>query len=160
MRISNWEDAKKQAVTKFPAFTAPAAVIFFVISFIIFWNGPIIYQEQTKQVDWPIIDATISYVYEYYDRNPGSKHGHTKYDIHYDYYVEDKIYSGIYEERALPMEIGSTLKIKYNPQIPEEHTLTLNPSKEYLVTGPIFGALGVIMLLITVFCIKKRKKEM
>lgn len=67
MRISNWESAKRQAITKLPAFTITAAVIFVIASFIAFWNGQIDYQEQADQLNWTVTDATVSFVHEYYD---------------------------------------------------------------------------------------------
>ena len=160
MRISNWESAKKQAIAKLPAFTITAALILFIASFIAFWNGHIDYQEQTKQLDWNVTDATVSYVYEYFDAfytHNGS--GRTLYDIHYDYYVNEQVYSGIIEEQHEPKNMGDRFEIKYNPQEPEEHTRTLETSKSYLVSGSIFGALGLVMVITTIILIKKGKKQ-
>lgn len=157
MRISNWESAKKQAITKLPAFTITAAIIFFIASFIAFWNGPIDYQEQTKQLDWTVTDATVSYVYEYWDAFYSQNAGATVYNIHYEYVVDDQIYTGIIEGHHTPQKEGDSFKIKYNPQAPEEHTRTLEPSKSYLVSGSIFGALGLTLVILTVFLIKKRR---
>lgn len=158
MRISNWESAKKQAVTKLPAFTITAAIILFFASFIGFWNGPIDYQEQTDQLNWTVTDATVSFVYEYYDgfhsHNGG---GQTIYDIHYEYYVHGQVYTGIIEEQHAQKKEGDSFKIKYNPQNPEEHTRTLEPSKSYLVSGSVFVALGLLMTILTIVLIKKGK---
>lgn len=158
MRISNWESAKKQAITKLPAFTITAAVIFFIASFIAFWNGSIDYQEQTKQLDWTVTDATVSYVYEYFDafhtHNGG---GRTLYDVHYEYYVEGQIHTGVIEEQHTTKKEGDSFKIKYNPQAPEEHTRTLEPSKAYLVSGSVFGALGLTLVILSISFIKKRQ---
>lgn len=157
MRISNWESAKKQAITKLPAFTITAALIFFIATFIAFWNGPIDYQEQTEQLDWPITDATVSFVYEYWDAFYSQNGGATVYDIHYEYVVDDQIYTGIIEEHIAPYKEGDTFKIKYNPQNPEENTRTLEPSKSYLVSGSVFGALGLAMVIITIVLIRKKQ---
>ncbi len=140
MKISNWESAKKQAITKLPAFTVAAAIILFIASYIAFWNGSINYQEQTKQLDWTVTDATVCYVYEYLDafhsHNGGGK---TLYDVHYEYHVDDQIYTGIIEGQHAPQNEGDSFKIKYNPQNPEENTRALEPSKSHLVSGSIFG---------------------
>lgn len=156
MQISNWESAKKQAITKLPAFTITAALIFFIASFITFWNGPINYQEQTEQLDWTVTDATVSYVYEYFDAfHTQNGRGRTLYDIHYEYYVDEQIYTGIIEEQHSPKKEGDSITIKFNPQNPEENTLILKPSKSYVVSGSVFAALGLSMITLTIVFIKK-----
>lgn len=156
MKISNWESAKKQAITKLPAFTVVAAIILFIASFIAFWNGSLNYQEQREQLDWAVTNATVSYVYKYYDafhsHNGG---GQTLYDVHFEYYVDNQIYTGILKEQHTPQNEGDSFRIKYNPQNPEENTLRLEPSKSYLVSGSIFGALGLLMTILTIVLIKK-----
>ena len=158
MRISNWESAKKQAITKLPAFTITAAVILVIASFIAFWNGSIDYQEQTDQLNWTVTDATVSFVYEYYDafhsHNGG---GQTIYDIHYEYYVDGQVYTGVIEEHHVPKKEGDSFKIKYNPQNPEENTHKLEPSKSYLISGSVFATVGLLMVISTVVLIKKGK---
>lgn len=157
MRISNSESAKKQAITKLPAFTVGAAFLFFLAAFIAFWNGPIEYQEQIKQMDWPITDATISCVDEYYEAFyfKGSGDGATLYDSHYEYVVDGTTYTGIIEEEIAPRNVGDSFPIKYNPEAPEEHTRTLEPSKSYIASGILWVTLGLIMTMITVVLIKK-----
>lgn len=158
MKISNWESAKKQAITKLPAFTITAAIILFIASFITFWNGSINYQEQTKQLDWTVTDATVSYVYEYWDAfHSHNGRGKTLYDIHYEYHIDNQRYTGIIEGQHVPRNEGDSFKIKYNPQNPEENTLKLEPSKSYLVSGSIFGTLGLLMAILTIVLIKKGK---
>lgn len=158
MRISNWKSAKKQAITKLPAFTLTAAIILFLASFIAFWNGPINYKEQTEQLGWTITDATVSYIYEYYDafhsHNGG---GATLYDIHYEYYVDGQKYTGIIEGLHASKKEGDNFSIKYNPQKPEENTLTLEPSKSYVISGSICGTLSLALLCLTVYLIKKKQ---
>ena len=157
MEITNREEAKKQAVTRLPVFTAGAAFLFFLAAFIAFWNGPIRYQEQIEQLNWPITDATISYVYEYYEAFyfKGSGKGATLYDSHFEYIVDDTTYTGIIEEEIAPRNVGDSVQIKHNPEAPEEHTLTLEPSKSYIESGLIWGALCLTMVIITVVMIKK-----
>lgn len=158
MRISNKEKAKKQAILQAPLFTILAAVISFIASFITFWNGPINYREQVKQLDWPVTDATVSYVYEYYDPffgGVGRHSGATVYDTHYEYVVDGQIYTEIIEGTTTHKNVGDVFKIKYNPENPEEHTQTLEPSKSYLLTGSLWGALCLTMVILTVILIRK-----
>lgn len=156
MKISNWESAKKKAIVRLPAFTITVTIIFFIASFITFWNGHIDYQEQIKQLDWAETDATVSFVYEYFDAfHTQHGRGRTLYDIHYEYYADDQIYTGIIEGQHTPKKEGDTFTIKYNPQNPEENTRALEPSKSYLVSGSIFGVLGLVMVILTVVLVKK-----
>ena len=83
--------------------------------------------------------------------------GRTLYDVHYEYYVEGQIHTGVIEEHHTPKKEGDSFKIKYNPQAPEEHTRTLEPSKAYLVSGSVFGALGLTLVILSISFIKKRQ---
>lgn len=158
MRISNWKSAKKQAITKLPAFTITAAVIFLVASFIAFWNGHINFTEQTEQLEWMVTDATVNYIYEYYDafhsHNGG---GATLYDVHYEYYVDGQEYTGIIEGLHASKKVGDRFEIKYNPQKPEEHTLTLEPSTSYIISGSVCGILSLSLLGLTGYLLKKKQ---
>lgn len=157
MRISNWEKAKKQAILRLPFCTIGAAFLFFGATFVAFWNGPINYQEQVKQLDWTVTNATVSHVYEYYDafHFKGSGSGATVYDTHYEYIVDSQIYTGVIEGKITHKNLGDTFQIKYNPEAPEEHTLTLEPSKSYIVSGLIWGTLCLTMVILTIMLIKK-----
>ena len=151
------EEAKKQAVTRLPVFTAGAAFLFFWAALVAFWNGPINYREQVKQLGWTVTNATVSYVYEYYDafHFKGSGSGATVYDTHYEYVVDSQTYTGVIEGEITHKNLGDTFLIKFNPEAPEEHTLTLEPSKTYIESGLIWGALCLTMVIITVVIIKK-----
>lgn len=157
MEITNMEEAKKQAVTRLPVFTAGAAFLFFWAALVAFWNGPINYREQVKQLDWTVTNATVSYVYEYYDafHFKGSGSGATVYDTHYEYVVDSQTYTGVIEGVITHKNLGDTFLIKFNPEAPEEHTLTLEPSKLYIESGLIWSALCLAMVIITVVMIKK-----
>ena len=102
--------------------------------------------------------GTVSFVYEYYDafhsHNGG---GQTLYDIHYEYYVDDQVYTGVIEQQHAPKKEGDSFKVKYNPQNPEENTRKLEPSKSYLVSGSVFATVGLLMVISTVVLIKKGK---
>lgn len=56
-----------------------------ISSFIAFWNGSLNYQEQREQLDWAITNATVSYVYKYYDAfHSHNDSGQILYDIHFE----------------------------------------------------------------------------
>lgn len=129
-----------------------------IASFIAFWNGSLNYQEQREQLDQEVTNATVSYVYKYYDafhcHNGG---GQTLYDVHFEYYVDNQIYTEILKEQHTPQNEGDSFRIKYNPQNPEENTLKIEPSKSYLVSGSVFAAFGLMMVIRTVILIKKKQ---
>ena len=69
--------------------------------------------------------------------------------------MDNQFYTGIIEEGIAPKNVGDSFQIKYNPEAPEEHTRTLEPSKSYLISGSVFASLGLIMTIITVVLIRK-----
>lgn len=156
MKISNKEQARKEAIRQAPFLTILVAVISFIVSFITFWNGPINYREAVQQLDWPVTDATVTYVYKYYDRFAGARNkGKYKYDTYYEYAVDGQVYTEIIEGTTRHKNLGDTFKIKYNPDNPEEHTQTLEPSISYLLTGSVWGALCLTMLILTISLIRE-----
>ena len=158
MRISNWKNAKKQAVNKLPAFTITAAIICFVASFITLWNGSVDYKKQITQLNWPMTEATVSHVYEYFDAfHTQNGSGRTLYDIHYEYTVCGQIYTGIIKGQHVSNTVGEVFQIKYNQQTPEEHTRTLEPSTSYFVSGSVFGILGLVLVSLTIILLRKER---
>lgn len=67
-----------------------------------------------------------------------------------------QIYTGVIKEQHTPKDEGYTFKIKYNPRNPEECTRQLKPSKSYLVSGSVFAALCLLMVILTILLIKKK----
>lgn len=158
MKICNKEQARKKAIRQAPFLTILMAVISFIVSFITFWNGPINYREAVEQLDWPVTDATVTYVYEFYDRffgGAGRHGGATVYDTYYEYVVDGQTYTEIIERKTTHKNVGDTFKIKYNPENPEEHTQTLEPSRSYLLMGSVWGALCLAMVILTIILIRK-----
>lgn len=132
-------------------------IIFVVSSVIAFSNGRLNYKKQLEQSDWEITNATVSYVQEDFDYSHGSSR--TYYDIHYDYVVDDQIYSGIIQDRSLPEDIGKSFEIKYDPQSPEESTHILEPSKSFITSGTVFGILAIVLITSSLLWYKKHCKK-
>ncbi len=54
-------------------------------------------------MNWAITNATVSYVYKYYDAfHSHNDSGQILYDIHFEYYVDNQIYTGILKEQHTP----------------------------------------------------------
>ena len=124
-----------------------------------FWNGSIDYQIQNKQTEWIVTNATISHVETKVEGARGSNYGHTStyFDIYYEYVVDDQTYTGIIEEQNQRINIGEPLKIKYNPNIPQESTCILEPSKSFITNGTVCALLAISLISFSIY--KKILKE-
>lgn len=130
MATSNLDDCKRKRKDSPLAICIFGGSIFLLFSIMVFWNGILDYRAQLMQQDWPVTNATVSFVEEKNDSysTPGkaNHHSYTFYDIHYDYVVHGKSYNGVLKDVNYSMNIGDSLEIKYNPNAPEESTYILN----------------------------------
>ena len=107
------------------------------------------YTIQLKQVDWPITEATVLYVEEKIETSHSGRHSKstTHYDTYYQYFVDGQKYEGNYE-RVTEVEIGETIKIKYDPNDPGYSTGTLKPSLTGVIIGIVMGIGAVISFVL------------
>lgn len=157
MTISYLNDAKRKIKTRSPAFLITVGIILLISSVIVFWNGSIDYQIQNKQTEWIVTNATISHVETKVEGARGSNYGHTStyFDIYYEYVVDDQTYTGIIEEQNQRRNIGEPLKIKYNPNIPQESTCILEPSKSFITSGTVCALLAISLISFSIYLAKK-----
>ena len=66
------------------------------------------------------------------------------------------MYDGIFEQAA-KVEIGESIKIKYDPNDPEYSTGTLKPSLAGVVIGIVMGVAAVITFVLA--CISKKRQN-
>lgn len=161
MAISNLDDFKRQVKYKLPFVCIVFGSIFLLFSIAVFWNGILNYKAQLTQQDWPVAQATVSFVEEeVVDFSiPGNRNRDTTaYNIHYDYVVNEQSYSGVIKKVYYSMDIGDTLEIKYNPNAPEESTYILEPSLFFMIVGGVPGVIG-ITLIVLYFIFKKKNKR-
>lgn len=153
MSKSDWNETIEEIKYKSPAFLITVGIICLICSFIAFWNGSIDYRIQQKQSAWSTTNATVSFVEEITKRP--YKNRSTSYNIYYEYSVDDQLYTGIIKNQNRTRKIGSSLEIKYNPKNPAESTHFLEPSKEFIVSGSIFGVLSVTFITLSLYLAKK-----
>lgn len=162
MAISNLDDSKRKSKGILPAICIFFGSIFLIFSIMVFWSGILDYRAQLKQQDWPVTNATVSFVEEEIDSysTPGkaNHHSYTSYNIHYDYVIHGKSYNGVIEGVNYSMNIGDSLEIKYNPSAPEESTYILEPSLFFMIAGGIPGAIGIALIVLR-FVLKKKNKR-
>lgn len=161
MAISNLDDFKRQVKYTLPFICIVFGSIFLIFSIMVFWNGILDYRAQLTQQDWPVTNATVSFVEEEIIdfSTPGNRNrDSTFYNIHYDYVIYGKSYNGVIEGVNYSMNIGDSLEIKYNPNAPEESTYILEPSRFFIIAGGIPGGIG-IALIVLYFILKKKNKR-
>lgn len=96
------------------------------------------YINEHNQSDWI---STTAYVVDISSGYTGFlKNRSVKYDITYQYEVDSKEYTDKLYNRSKPMELGDTVKIKYDPNAHECSTYILVPSVKNLIIFLVFGA--------------------
>lgn len=123
------------------------------------WSGISSYLTQLHQVDWTVTDAEVAYVEEELRTTGGYKHTSTStvYDVHYQYFVDGRLYHGSFEQTA-ELEVGDIISIKYDPSHPEDSTGTLKPSLAGVIIGTLLGIAAIAAFVIS-HAIKKGKKQ-
>ncbi len=97
------------------------------------------YIDEHNQKNWVF---TTAYVIDISSDYSGTGHNRRiNYDIMYQYEVDGKEYSGELYNRSKAMELGDTVKIKYDPDTPEHSTDILAPSLKNLIIFLVCGAL-------------------
>ncbi len=99
------------------------------------------YIDEHNQKDW--ISAT-AYVIDISSEYSGTRHNrHVDYDITYQYEVDGNKYADKLYNRSRAMGLGDKIKIKYNPDAPENSTDILAPSVKNLILFLVFGAIFI-----------------
>lgn len=157
MAISEWDKTKIQFKRRSPAFLLTVGFILFICTVIVFWNAIVEYQTQRETTNWIVTNATVSDIEIRVEGSRGSNYGakSTYYEIYYEYTVDDQIYTGVMKNQNRSKDIGESLKIKYNPEAPDKSIHALEPSKEFLVTGPIFAVLFISSTALGIYWSKK-----
>lgn len=131
-------EMKRNTIIKFLA--QIVGVVILILGIRMIAEGVITYIEQHQQTDWIVINAEVTDVSSRLKRTK-SQYGQrsTVYDITYEYEVDEEIYSDEIRSQPTPRLVGDDIKIKYNPDAPEESTTSLSPSISDLLVFVIFG---------------------
>lgn len=139
---------KRNTIIRFVA--RIVGIVILIVGIRMIAEGTITYIKQHQQNDWIVIDAEITDVSSRL-RNTKSQHKQrsTVYDITYEYEVDGEIYSYEIRSQPIPCLVGDDIKIKYNPDAPEDSTTSLSPSISdllvFVIFGLIFLALGFFL---------------
>lgn len=157
--MSTRNDSNNDLNRKLFPFLIFIGAIFSMAAVLMLWAGIDDYTTQLNRVDWPITEATVLYVEENNERyqTPGGG-THTSYDIYYQYVVDGQLYDGNFEQAA-EVEIGETIKIKYDPNDPGYSTGTLKPSLAGVIIGIVMGVGAVIAFVLANVSRKKLKQN-
>lgn len=153
---------KNNNIIRFVARIIGLVVLIFGVRMIA--EGTLTYINQHKQNDWIVINAEVTDVSSRL-RDSESKHTqrNTVYDITYEYGVDGGIYSGKLYSQPNPLLVGDEMKIKYNPDAPEESTTSLSPSIHdffvFVIFGFILSALGFFLSGAFAFIRKQLRKS-
>lgn len=125
-------------------------VVILILGMRMIAEGTITYIEQHQQSDWIITNADVTDVSSRLKQTK-SRYGQrsTVYDITYEYEVDGEVYSDEIRSQPTLRLVGDNIKIKYNPDAPEESTTSLSPSISdllvFVIFGLIFTALGIFL---------------
>lgn len=120
-----------------------------LISLFMFYMGANTYIQSYKQTDWVFGSAYITDISEI--RISGSlnnRRSSINYSMTYEYEVDGTHYTGEYGPLANSIEVGKSIRIKYDPDAPENSTGFLAPVINDLILviiGSVFTVAGFLM---------------
>lgn len=124
-----------------------------LIGLFMFYMGANTYIQSYKQTDWVFGSAYITDISELNRSKVGR--GGINYSMTYEYEVDGTHYTGKYGPLANSIEVGRSIRIKYDPSAPENSTGFLAPSGNDLalvIIGTILAVPGFFMSASSAFC--------
>lgn len=117
-----------------------------LIGLFMFYMGANTYIQSYKQTDWVFGSAYITDISQLNGGRVGR--GGISYSMTYEYEVDDTRYTGEYGPLANSIEVGKSIRIKYDPNAPENSTGILAPGGNDLalvIIGTILAVPGFFM---------------
>ena len=117
-----------------------------LIGLFMFYMGANTYIQSYKQTDWVFGSAYITDISELNRSKVGR--GGINYSMTYEYEVDGTRYTGEYGPLANSIEVGRSIRIKYDPDAPENSTGFLAPGGNDLalvIIGTILAVPGFFM---------------
>lgn len=100
--------------------------------------------DEHNQQDWVTTNAYVIDISSEYSHSI-KRRSHVHYDITYQYEVDGKSYSDILYNRNRAIALGEGIKIKYDPDAPENSTNIMEPSLHNLIVFLLFGTLMAVL---------------
>ena len=117
-----------------------------LIGLFMFYMGANTYIQSYKQTDWVFGSAYITDISQLNGGRVGR--GGISYSMTYEYFVDGTRYTGEYGPLANSIEVGRSIRIKYDPNAPENSTGILAPGGNDLalvIIGTILAVPGFFM---------------
>ena len=117
-----------------------------LIGLFMFYMGANTYIQSYKQTDWVFGSAYITDISQLNGSRVGR--GGISYSMTYEYEVDGMRYTGEYGPLANSIEVGKSIRIKYDPDAPENSTGILAPGGNDLalvIIGTILAVPGFFM---------------
>lgn len=117
-----------------------------LIGLFMFYMGANTYIQSYKQTDWVLGNAYITGISQLNGSRVGR--GGISYSMTYEYEVDGTRYTGEYGPLANSIEVGRSIRIKYDPNAPENSTGILAPGGNDLalvIIGTILAVPGFFM---------------
>ena len=117
-----------------------------LIGLFMFYMGANTYIQSYKQTDWVFGSAYITGISQLNGSRVGR--GGISYSMTYEYEVDGMRYTGEYGPLANSIEVGRSIRIKYDPNAPENSTGILAPGGNNLalvIIGTILAVPGFFM---------------
>ena len=117
-----------------------------LIGLFMFYMGANTYIQSYKQTDWVFGSAYITDISPLNGGRVGR--GGISYSMTYEYEVDGMRYTGEYGPLANSIEVGKSIRIKYDPNVPENSTGILAPGGNDLalvIIGTILAVPGFFM---------------
>ena len=117
-----------------------------LIGLFMFYMGANTYIQSCKQTDWVFGSAYITGISQLNGGRVGR--GGISYSMTYEYEVDGTRYTGEYGPLANSIEVGRSIRIKYDPNAPENSTGILAPGGNNLalvIIGTILAVPGFFM---------------
>lgn len=117
-----------------------------LIGLFMFYMGANTYIQSYKQTDWVLGNAYITGISQLNGGRVGR--GGISYSMTYEYEVDGMRYTGEYGPLANSIEVGKSIRIKYDPNAPENSTGILAPGGNDLalvIIGTILAVPGFFM---------------
>lgn len=117
-----------------------------LIGLFMFYMGANTYIQSYKQTDWVFGSAYITDISPLNGGRVGR--GGINYSMTYEYFVDGTRYTGEYGPLANSIEVGKSIRIKYDPNAPENSTGILAPGGNDLalvIIGTILAVPGFFM---------------
>lgn len=102
------------------------------------------YFQQLDARDWRVSMATVTDVSSYFTSTGFRGTPHLVYDIDYEYYINQDVYTGEITGMSDKKQVGDSFDIKYDSDSPEHSTDILEPRTDSLVVNIAFSLVFVV----------------